>query len=111
MEQSVKTKVIPLRENASYGQATSGLLRTRNNGHLFSNPVDCLLIGGLSILFFGVTYCFVDPSASINSISWTAYYLVFIVNWPHFLVSYQLLYLDNRKKLFKEMPFTWAAFI
>lgn len=111
MEQTLKARnEMKLRDvlGDGLGRGRSG---SANTGHLFSSEADSLLIGGASILFFMLTYALVSPSANINSISWTAYYLGFLVNWPHFLVSYQLLYGDNRKKLLKEPRFVWAGIV
>src|SRR4051812_31665969 len=69
------------------------------------------MIGGLSVLTFAVAYLFVDKTGSTNQISWAAFYLAFLVNNPHFMASYVLLYWDKRKELFTNKRFLWAAIV
>jgi hypothetical protein len=68
---------------------------------LFSPTIDILLVGGLSLICLALCHLFIDSSSSITQISWTAFYLAYLVNHPHFLSSYLLLYWDCRKQLFK----------
>src|SRR5215475_4361813 len=89
----------PLKEAAQRGQ-----------GYLLSPGADAFMIGGASIALLFLSFILVDRATSILTVSWAAYYLSFVVNWPHFLSSYQLLYIDNREKLLKEARFAWAAF-
>ncbi len=79
--------------------------------HLLGPRIDSLTIGGLSLLFFSLSYLLIDKSANINQISWTMFYLAFLVNNPHFIASYQLLYWDNRRFLLTQPRFFWAAFV
>src|SRR4051812_32520952 len=69
------------------------------------------MIGGLSVLTFAVAYLFVDKTGSTSQISWAAFYLAFLVNNPHFMASYGLLYWDKRKELFANKRFFWAAVV
>jgi hypothetical protein len=78
---------------------------------MISPSIDMLMIGGASIIFLIFTWYAVDRNASIQSVSMFAYYLSVIVNFPHFLLSYQLLYYDNRKRIFREKKMFWAAVI
>jgi hypothetical protein len=79
--------------------------------YLISPLGDSLMIGGASILVFLFYWFFVDKSASTIPISFTAFALSYVINWPHFLSSYQLLYKDYRSLLFKKPSFFWAAFV
>ncbi|MBC7658899.1 MAG: hypothetical protein H7249_04250 [Chitinophagaceae bacterium] len=79
--------------------------------YLLGRTTDALLIGGASLLFFIASYLFVDKNGSINQISWTAFYLAFYINNPHFMASYVLLYWDKRSELLKNKRFLWAAII
>ena len=72
---------------------------------------DNLLIGGLSIIVFIFYWLFVDKEASTVNVSETAFWLSFIVNFPHFISSYLILYYDNRKQLFTKKSFIWAGLI
>ncbi len=78
---------------------------------LLSPLYDSLLIGGLSIIALILYWMFVDPGASIYSVSMTAFTFSFLVNMPHFATSYQLLYGDYRKWIFQKPSFFWAAVV
>ena len=64
------------------------------------------MIGGLSIIFLTV-HIFIPKDSNLHTIGWTMFYLSFICNFPHFLISYQFLYIDNRNKILKD----WRCFI
>ncbi len=70
-----------------------------------------LAIGGLSIVVFLGFILFVNEQADLLRISTFAFYLSWVVNWPHFMSSYLLLYRDRRSELFKKPKLFWAAFI
>ena len=82
-----------------------------NRRALITPGIDVLMIGGASILFLLLAYYAIDKQASIHTVSYFAYYLSFLINFPHFLISYQFLYYDNRKRLLREKKMFWAAFI
>ena len=70
------------------------------------NPIlDFLMIGGLSIIFLTL-HAFIPKNHSVHTIAWTMFYLSFICNFPHFLISYQFLYIDNRHKILRD----WRCF-
>ena len=74
--------------------------------YLLHPQVDFLMIGGLSIIVAAICILFVPKNQDISTISWTMFYLAFIVNHPHFLISYQFLYIDNLKRITKD----WRLF-
>jgi len=94
---------------------------------LLTANLDRLMAGGLSLVGFAVCWLFFDRSAgpytyagvypngayvanpTIGQLSWTLFYLSFVCNFPHFLLSYQLLYWDFRDRIFKDRAFAWAA--
>ncbi len=77
---------------------------------LISPLIDNLMIGGLSIIVMVFYWMFVDPNAMVfYSVTVTAYVFSFLVNMPHFLASYQLLYGDYRKLILQKKSFFWAA--
>lgn len=78
---------------------------------LLSPSLDVLMIGGASLVMFAFAYLFVDKNASTTQISWAAFYLAMLVNNPHFMASYLLLYWDKRKELLSNKRFFWAAFV
>jgi hypothetical protein len=80
-------------------------------GSLISPTADILMIGGVSILFFGLYWLFVDSTASVFTLSWIMFYLSALVNWPHFMASYLLMYGDYRKQILKRPKFLWAAVV
>jgi hypothetical protein len=72
---------------------------------------DILMIGGASILVSLAYWLFVDPTISTSNIAFVAFNLSFIINYPHFLASYQLLYGDYKKHILTQKPFLWAAVV
>lgn len=58
------------------------------------------MAGGASILFFITVFFFVSKSSSTAMWGWGMYYAGFLVNFPHFAASYQLLYRDAGKDFF-----------
>lgn len=76
---------------------------------LLGPKTDIFMIGGASIIVCLLYWMFVDASASTATVAVMAYNLSFIVNFPHFLSSYQLLYGDYRKHILKKKTFFWAA--
>lgn len=79
------------------------------NASLISPVWDHLLIGGASIIAFLIYWLFVDTKMSVSTVGEAAFWLSFVVNFPHFLSSYQLLYSDNRQHIFRKKSFFWAA--
>lgn len=69
------------------------------------------MIGGASIIVCMLYWMFVDTTASTATIAVTAFNLSFIVNYPHFMASYQILYSDHWKDLFTKKSYFWAAFV
>jgi hypothetical protein len=82
----------------------------RQSGHLLGPILDPLLLGWASIAIALGAYFFSNREQN-NSSAWFVYYIGFLVNYPHFIASYQLLYVDSRKKIFKEPRFIWAGVI
>ncbi len=72
---------------------------------------EVLLTGGLSVLVGLAMWAFVDASAPVYTVGALAYYLGFVVNNPHFLSSYTLLYGDYRERIFQQKEYLWAAVI
>ncbi len=68
-------------------------------------------LGGFSIILALGFWAFVDKSSSLYTVSMLAFSLAFIVNHPHFLSSYLLLYSDHRQSIFKNIRFIWAAVV
>lgn len=79
--------------------------------NLLTPRTDFLMLGGLSLIFMVAFHFFVPASQNLNSVAWTMYYLSFAVNYPHFLLSYQLLYVDHRQKIFKKPLYFWAGVV
>lgn len=82
-----------------------------NSFHLVGARTDFWLIGGASIVMFCGFHLFTATNADVYKISTIMYYLSFAVNAPHFLLSYQLLYWDQRKSALHKPSFIWAAFL
>ena len=76
------------------------------------NPLSMqvMLVGGFSLIsFFFVKLMGSTPTDS--STSWFIYYFSFVANFPHFLVSYQLLYWDFRDRAFSNYRYVLAAIV
>ena len=73
--------------------------------------IDALMIGGLSLIFLAFFMIFVPDQKSTHSLGWTMFYVSFFVNFPHFLISYQFLYIDNFKKIYKDRRCFIAGFL
>jgi hypothetical protein len=78
---------------------------------LISPLADALLIGGASIVTFLLYWLFVEKTASTLAISTTAFALSFVINSPHFMASYQLMYGDYRHMIREKKSFFWAAVV
>jgi hypothetical protein len=72
---------------------------------------DTFLMGGCSILVCIGFWAFVDRNVSLLAISNVAFTMAFVVNHPHFLSSYMLLYGDFGKEIFLKKRYFWAAII
>lgn len=110
----VNAKSSQLKETAKSFDKPSGSegsARPQKPRYLLGPATDMLLIGGASLIFFAIAYLFVNKNASIDQISWTAFYLAFVVNNPHFMASYVLLYWDKRGELLTNKRFLWAGVI
>jgi len=78
---------------------------------LISPAVDMLFIGGASIVVLALMNVMLLPSTPDNRLAWFVFNLSFVVNFPHFLASYQLLYADFGGRVLREPRFFWAAVI
>ncbi len=85
-----------------------------NHNENFSNSYwswDVFMMGGLSIFVCIGFWMFFDKSISLLTISQTAATLAFVVNHPHFLSSYMLLYGDFRNKITERKRYFFAGVI
>ncbi|WP_371364867.1 hypothetical protein ACA097_17680 [Pseudomonas sp. QL9] len=74
----------------------------------FSPLLDFFLIGGGALVaYFIVLACQLDRASF--DIVWLAWILAFFVNGPHFLISYEILYLGHRHRLISDPKFFWAG--
>jgi hypothetical protein len=80
-------------------------------GALISPIWDILLVGGISIGMYLLMSVSFRPTAPDNTVAMFVFNLSFLFNFPHFLVSYQLLYGDFRKEIFRDFKFFWAAVV
>ncbi|HXH32130.1 MAG TPA: hypothetical protein VNJ01_15100 [Bacteriovoracaceae bacterium] len=83
----------------------------KSQAYLLHPVVDPLMMGGLSLVFFVAMHFFVDPSASTYKLSWVMFVMSMVVNFPHFMASYVLMYRDYRKEILSNWKFTWAGLI
>ncbi|MGB0806102.1 MAG: hypothetical protein ACPGRC_05380 [Salibacteraceae bacterium] len=86
--------------------------RTVDRSFLLSPKTDWLTIGGLSIIILPIFLFFIPNDANLSTtIGWVLYGVAFVVNYPHFTISYQLLYIDYWDKIFRDFKFFWAGVI
>lgn len=78
---------------------------------LLTAKTDWLTIGGLSVILLPLFFLLTLSDAQITNFSWIMYAVAFVVNYPHFMVSYQLLYSDHKKFITKKPAFIWAAIV
>ena len=73
--------------------------------------LEVLLVGGFSILVSLGFWIFFDKSLSLATVSSLAFAAAFVVNHPHFLSSYILLYSDFRKNIFRRKRYFLSAVV
>ncbi|MFN7729352.1 MAG: hypothetical protein ACK5P7_09375 [Bdellovibrio sp.] len=78
---------------------------------LLGKNLDLLMVGGLSLFLFLCFHFFLNENADTTKLAILMYYLSLVINWPHFMLSYQLLYWDKRTELVKKPTYLWAAII
>ncbi len=108
--------LVPGLSNLTLPQKTQAAPKTNAIAtSLISPVVDAWLIGGASIVTCLLYWMFVDSEASVYRVSYIAFYASMVVNWPHFMSSYQLLYGDYRKRIMDNtkgtMKFFWAGIV
>lgn len=80
----------------------------------YKRPVgylEAFLMGGLSILTYILFILFVEKGGSVQTVAYVAFMLAFVVNYPHFMASYYILYKDNYFKLFTQAKYIWAGVV
>ena len=79
--------------------------------NLAGEATDFLMIGGLSGIFL-ILFVFFSPDGhKAPEFARAILILHTLVNFPHFIISYQFLYGDNRKKILTHWRFTLAGLI
>jgi len=85
--------------------------RTTAPRSLISPTWDLALIGGGSIVLWALMNVMLRNDAPDSRLQWFVFNLSFLVNFPHFLVSYQLLYGDFGSRIFTQARFFWAGVV
>ena len=78
---------------------------------LLNPKTDWLTVGGLSVLLLPLFFAIPSDNELTEKIGWFLYTVAFVVNYPHFTISYLLIYGDYRQKLFTDFRFIWAGII
>lgn len=78
------------------------IFRTAHPGYILTPQLDALLLGGIALITYLLFFVIVDTASLNPRVSWGAFYLQTFVNWPHFALSYLLLYGDYRDQIFKK---------
>lgn len=83
----------------------------QDRSQIQSETANTLLLGGLSIITCMAFWLFVPKSSDLALTGQAALVLSFVINYPHFLSSYMLLYNDFRKNIFSSVKYVWASII
>jgi len=86
-------------------------VKKRQQPFLLNPKTDWLTVGGLSVLLLPLFFLIPDNTQLAEQIGWFLYAVAFVVNYPHFTISYLLIYGDYREKLFTDFRFIWAGII
>ena len=78
---------------------------------LLNPKTDWLTVGGLSILLLPLFFAIPNDDQIASKFGWFLYAVAFVINYPHFTISYILLYGDYRHLLLKDIRFIWAGII
>src|SRR5262245_47374353 len=111
-----------LRQAVPVGDATTAIARVaapRHTGYLFHPITDFLLAGGGSLLVaIPVFWLIRDKAAAHPTALWLGLVLSFLINYPHFAHSYQLLYSGIGARVFGSgtpakvrLKYIWAGFV
>jgi hypothetical protein len=73
--------------------------------------LDLWMNGGASLLYLACVFLLVPNNANTYSVSVAAFHMATLVNHPHFMASYSLLYADERAHLFTRARHIWAAWV
>lgn len=93
----------------------SSVTDAKSGSRAFLSPMtDLWGLGLLSLTTFVLVHFVFGwtriPPHQLAAAGWVAYYLGFIINWPHFAASYQLLYAQARSS-WRRPAFLWAAVV
>jgi len=103
------------------GAETDVSLQKKKEPYLLSAWADLAMAGGASLVLFSLCMLFVDKGAGAVSdgkilsspilaqVSAAAFYLSFVCNFPHFILSYQLLYWDFGKRILTDRRYFGAV--
>lgn len=78
---------------------------------LLHPKLDFWMMGGASLLIFLGYQLFTGDNTSPSGVAYFMYYLSMLVNWPHFIASYQMLYQDRGRRIFRKPAFFWAGVV
>ena len=85
---------------------------TQPKAFLVSPTIDLMAVGGLSLICFALLILSAPFSTAIvPGIAASLWILSMLVNYPHFIVSYQLLYRDQFHYLTSDFRYLLASFI
>src|SRR5690242_12322540 len=72
---------------------------------------EVFLTGGCSLVVWLLAWSFTDKTLPVTTVAELGFGLSFIVNYPHSLASYCLLYGDFKKEIIKRPRYFWAGVI
>lgn len=83
--------------------------KEERKSYLLTPLFDVLCMGGASVIFYFISTILIKHSHSY--FAKIIFFSSFLVNFPHFMLSYQLLYIDFRHFIFSKFSFFWAGII
>lgn len=89
----------------------NNVITLKRKNYLINSFLDSFLLGGSSILVFIIAIILFKTNEINPKCTQFLFYLAFLVNFPHFLLSYQLLYMDFGHLILKKLRFFWAGVI
>ena len=77
---------------------------TPSPNYFYGPVIDFLLVGGMAFVIYLTTLAFLDFYGSFD-LWYLTWCLAFLVNFPHFMISYQIFYRYHRNKIMTDKRF------
>ncbi|WP_211827357.1 hypothetical protein [Kistimonas asteriae] len=77
---------------------------TPSSNYFYGPVIDFLLVGGMAFIIYLTTLAFLDFYGSFD-LWYVTWCLAFLVNFPHFMISYQIFYRYHRNRITTDKRF------